>query len=206
MQFPQSTSLTQLTTAHISQQPFTQSHSKYTRFFAYDRWKYCQSELRWAKLTFCMSFSVYSPKQEAAQFSHPSRYATMDTSTITHLGSSKQVSLAHSQEIAYFLVFTGNSILPCCKIRWIDFYTDISLYIHKLCISVWIIVVDNHYSLLSLQCPLQAWWTNAQERELPRQLSNSSAWYLCFSVTLVTCQHGEPTEAALPLDSVTNED
>ncbi|XP_051732570.1 hepatocyte nuclear factor 1-beta-B isoform X3 [Ctenopharyngodon idella] len=62
MQFPQNTSLTQLTTAHLSQQPFTQSH-------------------------------MYSPKQEAAQFSHPSRYTTMDTSTITHLGSSKQVKL-----------------------------------------------------------------------------------------------------------------
>lgn len=110
------------------------------------------------------------------------------------------------QQAGQSCTFTGNSILPCCKIRWIDFYTDISLYIHQLCISVWIIVVYNHYSLLSLQCPLQAWWTNAQERELPRQLSNSSAWYLCFSVTLVTCQHGEPTEAALPLDSATNED
>ncbi|XP_043077534.1 hepatocyte nuclear factor 1-beta-B isoform X2 [Puntigrus tetrazona] len=36
---------------------------------------------------------MYSPKQEAAQFSHPSRYTTMDTSTITHLGSSKQCPL-----------------------------------------------------------------------------------------------------------------
>lgn len=36
---------------------------------------------------------MYSPKQEAAQFSHASRYTTMDTSTITHLGSSKQCPL-----------------------------------------------------------------------------------------------------------------
>ncbi|KTG33595.1 hypothetical protein cypCar_00027804 [Cyprinus carpio] len=36
---------------------------------------------------------MYSPKQEAVQFSHPSRYATMDTSTIAHLGSSKQCPL-----------------------------------------------------------------------------------------------------------------
>ncbi|XP_051956581.1 hepatocyte nuclear factor 1-beta-B-like isoform X1 [Xyrauchen texanus] len=62
MQFPLSTSLTPLTTAHISTQPFTQSH-------------------------------MYSPKQEAAQYSHHSRYTTMDTNTITHLGSSKQCPL-----------------------------------------------------------------------------------------------------------------
>ncbi|NP_919353.1 hepatocyte nuclear factor 1-beta-B [Danio rerio] len=36
---------------------------------------------------------MYSPKQEAGQFSHPSRYSTMDSSTITHLGSSKQCPL-----------------------------------------------------------------------------------------------------------------
>ncbi|KTF89875.1 hypothetical protein cypCar_00023949 [Cyprinus carpio] len=36
---------------------------------------------------------MYSPKQEVGQFSHPSRYATMDTSTITHLGSGKQCPL-----------------------------------------------------------------------------------------------------------------
>ncbi|KAI7795705.1 hepatocyte nuclear factor 1-beta-B [Triplophysa rosa] len=62
MQFSPSSSLTQLTTAHISQHPFSQSH-------------------------------MYSPKQEVAQFSHASRYATMDTSAITHLGSSKQCPL-----------------------------------------------------------------------------------------------------------------
>ncbi|TRY57304.1 hypothetical protein DNTS_008896 [Danionella cerebrum] len=62
MQFPPSSSLTPLTPAHISQQPFTASH-------------------------------MYSPKQEATQFSHPSRYTAMDSSTITHLGSSKQCPL-----------------------------------------------------------------------------------------------------------------
>ncbi|XP_026099016.1 hepatocyte nuclear factor 1-beta-B isoform X2 [Carassius auratus] len=36
---------------------------------------------------------MYSPKQEVGQFSHPPRYTTMDTSTITHLGSSKQCPL-----------------------------------------------------------------------------------------------------------------
>lgn len=36
---------------------------------------------------------VYSPKQEPPQYSHPSRFSSMDASAISHLGSSKQVTL-----------------------------------------------------------------------------------------------------------------
>ncbi|XP_066501727.1 hepatocyte nuclear factor 1-beta-B isoform X2 [Hoplias malabaricus] len=36
---------------------------------------------------------MYSPKPEPPQYSHPNRYSSMDTSTITHLGSSKQCPL-----------------------------------------------------------------------------------------------------------------
>ncbi|KAL7844571.1 hypothetical protein SRHO_G00231100 [Serrasalmus rhombeus] len=36
---------------------------------------------------------MYSPKQEPPQYSHPARFSSMDTSTITHLGSNKQCPL-----------------------------------------------------------------------------------------------------------------
>ncbi|XP_026873980.1 hepatocyte nuclear factor 1-beta-B isoform X2 [Electrophorus electricus] len=61
MQFPHSSGLTPLTTAH-SHQPYAHSH-------------------------------VYSPKQEPPQYSHASRFSSMDASTISHLGSSKQCPL-----------------------------------------------------------------------------------------------------------------
>lgn len=37
---------------------------------------------------------MYSPKQEPSQYSHPSRFSSMDTSAISHLGSSKQVTVS----------------------------------------------------------------------------------------------------------------
>lgn len=130
---------------------------------------------------------MYSPKQEVGQFSHASRYATMDTSALTHLGSSKQVLIFHFTEMLdYFLtaLWSGKSL-------------HFSLYMYYVSVLHEPLML-NGCSLCSRQCPLQAWWMNTLMWELPRQLSNRRAWHLLFSVTLVTSQLREPKGAALP--------
>ncbi|KAI5620184.1 hepatocyte nuclear factor 1-beta-B [Silurus asotus] len=39
---------------------------------------------------------MYSSKQEPPQYSHPPRFSSMDTSALSHLGSSKQIVLIHA--------------------------------------------------------------------------------------------------------------